>query len=168
MGARGLKIFDRKEGIKAKWGAVSRNGGFPYYTEVVFEISHDAAWKKPWCVYLFFVNKYVLQNKCPSKKKNEMIAINIIDIVIFNCYLDVPRPALNHYWGGSLIHPKLITAFLHIWPEGHCEPCKEVGSLNTAEDLVEVEPGTHWFCLQCPDPSGHFSWTQCYNSCTDY
>ena len=25
--------------------------------------------KKPWCVYLFFVNKYVLQNKCPAKKK---------------------------------------------------------------------------------------------------
>ena len=138
------------------------------YWGLFWDFSWCSIEKKPWCVYLFFVNKYVLQNKCPSKKKNEMIAINSIDIVIFNCYLDVPRPALNHYWGGSLIHPKLITAFLHIWPEGHCEPCKEVGSLNTAEDLVEVEPGTHWFCLQCPDPSGHFFWTQCYNSCIDY
>ena len=43
MGAKGLKIFGRKEGIKAKSGALSRNGGLPYYTEVFFEISHDAA-----------------------------------------------------------------------------------------------------------------------------
>ena len=57
---------------------------------------------------------------------------NVIPITFFsfffNCYL---AP-----------HPMLITAFLHIRPEGHREPLSEVGSLSPAECLVGFEPGT--------------------------
>ena len=30
-------------------------------------------------------------------QKHEMIGINSIDIVIFNCYLAAPRPTSDHY-----------------------------------------------------------------------
>ena len=63
----------------------------------------------------------------------------------FNCYLAAPRPTLGHYRGDSLTHPILITAFLHIRPEGHREPRSEVGSLGPAERLVGFEPGTFRF-----------------------
>ena len=53
----------------------------------------------------------------------------------FNCYLAAPRPTSGHYRGDSLTHPMLITAFLHIRPEGHREPRSEVGSLSPAERL---------------------------------
>ena len=54
-------------------------------------------------------------------------------IFFFNCYLAAPRPTLDHYRGGSLTHPMLITAFLPIRPEGHREPHNEVGCLSPAE-----------------------------------
>ena len=63
----------------------------------------------------------------------------------FNCYLAAPRPTSGHYRGDSLTHPMLITAFLHIRPEGHREPRSEVGSLSPAERLVGFEPGTFRF-----------------------
>ena len=63
----------------------------------------------------------------------------------FNCYLAAPRPTSGHYRGDSLTHPMLITAFLHIRPEGHWEPRSEVGSLSPAERLVGFEPGTFRF-----------------------
>ena len=42
--------------------------------------------------------------------------------LFFDCYLVVPQPTLSYYWGDSLTHPILTTAFLHFWPEGHQEP----------------------------------------------
>ena len=63
----------------------------------------------------------------------------------FNCYLAAPRPPLSHYRGNSLTHPMLITAFLHFRPEGHREPCSEVGSLSPVEHLAGFEPGTFQF-----------------------
>ena len=66
----------------------------------------------------------------------------IVDGIFFlNCYLAGPRATLGHYRGGSLTHPMLITAFLHIRPKDHREPRSEVGSLNLAERLVGFEPG---------------------------
>ena len=73
----------------------------------------------------------------------------------FSCYLAAPRPTLGHYRGASLSHPILISAFLHIWPEFHREPCNEVGCLSPVEHLAGFESGTFWFCLQRPDPLGH-------------
>ena len=39
-------------------------------------------------------------------------------------------------------HPMLITAFWRFWPEGHREPCNEIGSITLAEYLVRFEQGT--------------------------
>ena len=72
--------------------------------------------------------------------------------IIFNCYLAAPRPTLDYYRGGSLTHPMLITAFLHIRPEGHREPCNEFGSLSPADRLVGFETGAFRFWLQRPNP----------------
>ena len=73
----------------------------------------------------------------------------------FNCYLAAPRPILGHSQGDSLTNPMLITAFVHIRPEGHREPPNEVGSLSPAERLAASEPGTFRFLLQCLNPLGH-------------
>ena len=43
----------------------------------------------------------------------------------FNYYLAAPRPTSGHYRGDSLTHPMLITAFVHVRPEGHREPRSE-------------------------------------------
>ena len=56
--------------------------------------------------------------------------------IFFNCYLAAPWPTLGHYWGGSLTHLMVITCILHIQPEGHWEPCNEVGSLSPTQHLV--------------------------------
>ena len=66
-------------------------------------------------------------------------------LFFFNCYLAAPWPTSGHYLGDSLTHPMLITAFLHIRPEGHREPHSEVGSLSLAEHLAGFEPGTFRF-----------------------
>ena len=63
----------------------------------------------------------------------------------FNYYLAAPRPTSGHYRGDSLTHPMLITAFVHVQPEGHREPRSEVGSLSPAERLAGFEPGTFRF-----------------------
>ena len=43
-------------------------------------------------------------------------------------------PLLGHYLGGNLTHhPMLITAFLHIQPEGHPKPNSEIGSLSLCQ-----------------------------------
>ena len=63
----------------------------------------------------------------------------------FNYYLAAPRPTSGHYRGDSLTHPMLITAFVHVRPEGHREPRSEVGSLSLAERLAGFEPGTFRF-----------------------
>ena len=69
------------------------------------------------------------------------------------CYFSVPRLPLVHYRG--LTHPILITAFLHIQPEGHREPRDEVGSLRPVKLLLGFEPGTFRFCLQLFNLPGH-------------
>ena len=48
----------------------------------------------------------------------------------------------------------LITAFVHVRPEGHREPRNEVGSLSPAERLAGFEPGTFRFWLQRLNPLG--------------
>ena len=63
----------------------------------------------------------------------------------FNCYLADPRPTLGHSQGDNLTNPMLIAAFYLIRPEGHREPCNEVGSLSPAERLAGFEPGTFRF-----------------------
>ena len=72
----------------------------------------------------------------------------------FYCYLAAPPPTLGLYRGGSLTHPMLITCVLHIRPEGHEELRNEVGSLSSAECLVEFEPGTFRFWSQRLHPLG--------------
>ena len=72
--------------------------------------------------------------------------------VFFYVFLAAPRPTLGHYRGSSLIHPMLITCTLDIRPEGHREPCNEVGSLGLAERLVRFEPGTFRFWSQRLNP----------------
>ena len=69
-------------------------------------------------------------------------------IDFFKCYLAASRPTLNHYRGGSLTHPMLITCVLHIRPEGHQEPRSEVRSLSPAKRLVRFEPRTFRFWSQ--------------------
>ena len=82
--------------------------------------------------------------------------MNIFEhLFFFNCYLAVPRPTLGHSQGDSLTNPMLITAFLHVRPEGHWEPRNEVGSLSPAECLVGFEPGTFRFLLQHLNLLGH-------------
>ena len=41
------------------------------------------------------------------------------------------------------------------WPEGHLEPCSEIGSLSPAECQVVFEPGTLQFWLEHLNPLGH-------------
>ena len=48
----------------------------------------------------------------------------------------------------SLTHLMLITAFLHILPEGHWEPHSVVASLCLVKRLVRFKPGTFRFWLQ--------------------
>ena len=74
------------------------------------------------------------------------ISLKIQDI-FFNCYLAVPQPTLDHSQGDSLTNPMLITAFVHIRPEGHREPRNEVGSLSPAKRLAGFEPGTFRFLI---------------------
>ena len=73
----------------------------------------------------------------------------------FNCYLAVPWPTLGHSQGHSLTNLMLITAFVHIQPEGHWEPRNEVGSLSPAKHLAGFEPGTFQFLLQHLNPLSH-------------
>ena len=47
--------------------------------------------------------------------------------------MTAPRLTFGHCRGGSLTHPMLITAFLHVQPKGHQEPRSEVGSLSLAK-----------------------------------
>ena len=65
----------------------------------------------------------------------------------FIYYLAAPLPTLGHYWGDSLLHLILITAFLviNIKPEGHLEFQDKSGSLSVAEQPVGFELGTFWF-----------------------
>ena len=49
---------------------------------------------------------------------------------------------LSHSQGDSLTNPMLVTGFYLCQPEGHWEPCNEVGSLSLAENLVGFELGT--------------------------
>ena len=76
-------------------------------------------------------------------------------LLLFGC----PRPTLGHSQGRSLTNLMLITAYVHIRPEGHREPCNEVGSLSPAKHLAGFEPGTFWFLLQCLNPLGHSPFT---------
>ena len=58
----------------------------------------------------------------------------------FFCYLAVPRQIFGHSQGGSCTNPMLITVFYLCRPEGHWEPCNEVGSLSPAKHLAGFEP----------------------------
>ena len=49
----------------------------------------------------------------------------------------------------------LITAFVHILPEGYREPRNEVGSVSPVERLVGFESGTFRFFLLRLNPLGH-------------
>ena len=60
----GPRIFDRKGGLRQNGRGLSRNGGLPYHIWGFLKIPGDEAQgKKSLCVYLSFVNNYVLQNK---------------------------------------------------------------------------------------------------------
>ena len=102
------------------------------------------------------LDRYVkLAIKIPERRKS-FSSVSIVDFeqtFSFKCYFSVPRPPLVHYRG--LTHPILITAFLHIQPEGHREPRNEVGSLSPVKLLLGFEPGTFRFCLQLLNLPGH-------------
>ena len=65
--------------------------------------------------------------------------------IFFSCYLAVPRPTLGHSQGDSLTNLILITAFVHVRPEGHWEPGNKVGSLSSDKYLAGFELGTFEF-----------------------
>ena len=90
-----------------------------------------------------------------GKKLNISLGFFIYLFFFFNCYLSAPRPTLNKYWGGSVIHWMPFIEFLHIWPEGHWEPRNNVGYLSQAEHLVRLESGTFHFWLQPLNTLGH-------------
>ena len=83
------------------------------------------------------------------------IFCHIFFFFFFNCYLAAPQPTLGHSQGDSLTNLMLITAFVHIRPEGHWEPRNKVGSLSLAEHLAGFEPGAFQFLLQGLNPLGH-------------
>ena len=80
-----------------------------------------------------------------SNQKVLIVLKKIEDHFFFNCYLAVSRPTLGHSQGDSLTKPMLITAFVQIQPEGHQEPCNEVGSLSPVKRLAGFELGTFQF-----------------------
>ena len=82
----------------------------------------------------------------------------------FNCYLAVPRPTLGHSQGDSLTNLMLITVFVQVRPEGHWEPCNNVGSLSPVECLTGFEPGNFQFSLQHLNPLGHSTGLTVYPS----
>ena len=101
----------------------SSNGQFPQFADEISpnqEIRRNSGTLRSWSYICFF-------------------------FVFFNYYLAAPRPTSGHYRGDSLTHPMLITAFVHVRPEGHREPRSEVGSLSPAERLAGFEPGTFRF-----------------------
>ena len=69
------------------------------------------------------------------------INVQIFFKLLFGC----PTVNFDHSRMDSLTNPILITAFSTFFPEGHREPCYEVGSRSPAERLVEFEPGTFQF-----------------------
>ena len=81
----------------------------------------------------------------PSHKQQDHAFFFFFFFFFFNYYLAAPRPTSGHYRGDSLTHPMLITAFVHVRPEGHREPRSEVGSLGPAERLARFESGTFRF-----------------------
>ena len=77
-----------------------------------------------------------------------------VDIFFKNFCLAAPRTILDCYWGESLTHPILITAFYLFRPKGHQEPREEAQSLSLAERLAGVELGTFRFQFRL-NPFGH-------------
>ena len=74
--------------------------------------------------------------------------------VFFKLLFSCPMINFGLLLRGNL-HLMLITVVLHIWPEGHKEPCNEVGSLNLVKCLVGFKLGTFWFCLQYLNALGY-------------
>ena len=72
---------------------------------------------------------------CKDKHIYYQIQTRFFLKMLFGCPADHPRR-------GSLTNPMLLTAFVHVPPEGHREPCNNVGPLSPAERLVELEQGT--------------------------
>ena len=66
-------------------------------------------------------------------------------LIFLTAFLAAPRPTLSRCQGSSLTHLMLVTVFLHVRPEGHQEPHKEVEALSLAEDLVGFELETFQF-----------------------
>ena len=83
------------------------------------------------------------------------ISLTCDNFFFSNSFLSVPRPTLGHSQGDSLTNPMLITAFVHILPEGHQEPRSKVGSLSPAKHLADFEPGTFRLLMQRLNPPGH-------------
>ena len=97
-------------------------------------------------VHLYFLPLFpVIPPPCILCIIDQSSILRNIYIYFFNYYLAAPRPTSGHYRGDSLTHPMLITAFVHVRPEGHREPRSEVGSLSPAERLAGFEPGTFRF-----------------------
>ena len=72
---------------------------------------------------------------------------------VLNCYLAAPQPTLGHYRQDSLTHPMLITAFYIFNPVVTRNFIMSLISL--VECLVEFEPRTFRFLLQCLNWLGH-------------
>ena len=108
---------------------------------------------------IFSLQTVFLSVNCVASIKSIAIAcLNTFQsflLLFFNCYLAVPWPTLGHSQGHSLTNLMLITAFVHIQPEGHWEPRNEVGSLSPVKHLAGFEPGTFQFLLQHLNPLSH-------------
>ena len=54
---------------------------------------------------------------CPLAFSESSVNKNLYLYYIFNCHLAAPQPTSGHYWGYSLTHPMLITAFVNCCPK---------------------------------------------------
>ena len=78
------------------WGCLEM-GGYLLYLIFFGDFSWCSIEKKFWCVFLSFVNKHVLQNKCLKQmflQKYEMIGINSTDMVVFLTVICLPHGQL--------------------------------------------------------------------------
>ena len=121
------------EVIEVQYEDSLKRPSFGYSGRLILHIK-KTVWSK------ISVPSCAVSNKKTTEKLNIYLKPSFLLIAIW-----VPN---SHLWaiieGDSLIHPMLITLFLHIRPKGHWEPHSEVGSLSPAE-RVGIEPGTFRF-----------------------
>ena len=73
--------------------------------------------------------------------------LNHLNLIFFKLLFACPKVNFGPLLRGQTHAPDVNHCVLHFRPEGHQEPCNEVGSLSSAEHLVGIEPETFQFLL---------------------